>query len=50
VIPDFMYNGQHHSFDVGKYTVVGGDEWGHVLIKHFVEEYATAYSNPLEHD
>lgn len=47
VIPDFMYNGQHHSFDVGKYTVVGGDEWGHVAIQHFTEEYATAYSNSL---
>lgn len=47
VIPDFMYNGQHHSFDVGKYTIVGGDEWGHVVIRHFTEEYATAYSNPL---
>jgi len=47
VIPDFMYNGQHHSFDVGKYTLVGGDEWGHVVIQHFTEEYATAYSEPL---
>lgn len=48
VIPDFMYNGQHHSFDVGKYTIVGGDEWGHVTIQHLTEEYATAYSNTLE--
>src|SRR6185312_9127194 len=48
VIPDFMSNGQHHSFDVGKYTIVGGDEWGHVVIRHFTEVYATAYSEPLE--
>ena len=47
VIPDFMYNGQHHSFDVGNYTIVGGDEWGHIVIQHFTEAYATAYSEPL---
>jgi hypothetical protein len=47
VIPDFMDNGQHHSFDVGPYTIVGGDEWGHVAIQHFTEEYATAYSNQI---
>ena len=47
VIPDFMYNGQHHSFDVGNYTIVGGDEWGHVVIQHFTEVYTTAYSEPL---
>jgi len=47
VIPDFMYNGQHHSFDVGNYTLVGGDEWGHVVIQHFTEVYTTAYSEPL---
>ncbi len=46
-IPDFMDNGQHHSFDIGKYTIVGGDEWRHVVIQHFTEEYATAYSNPI---
>ncbi|NHH97165.1 hypothetical protein DYY66_1666 [Candidatus Nitrosotalea sp. FS] len=48
VIPDFMYNDQHHSFDVGNYTLVGGDEWGHVVIQHFAEVYTTAYSTPLE--
>ncbi|MHB8603478.1 MAG: hypothetical protein ACYC6W_11270 [Nitrosotalea sp.] len=47
VIPDFMDNGQHHSFNVGPYTIVGGDEWGHVTIQHFTEEYATAYSNQI---
>lgn len=35
-------NGQHRSFNVGTYTIVGGDEWGHVAIQHFTEAYATA--------
>ena len=35
-------NGQHRPFNVGTYTIVGGDEWGHVAIQHFTEAYATA--------
>lgn len=27
---------QFHSFQNGQYTIVGGDEWGHVVIRHFV--------------
>jgi hypothetical protein len=34
-------NGQHRPFNVGTYTIVGGDEWGHVAIQHFTEAYAT---------
>lgn len=34
-------NGQHRPFNVGTYTIVSGDEWGHVTISHFTEEYAT---------
>jgi plastocyanin len=25
-----------HPFDIGTYTVIGADEWGHVAIEHFV--------------
>ena len=25
-----------HPFDIGTYTIIGADEWGHVVIEHFV--------------
>jgi len=28
-------NNQLHPFDTGRYTIVGGDEWGHIAIQHF---------------
>lgn len=30
-----LENGDFHSFNPGLYTIVGGDEWGHVAITHF---------------
>jgi sugar lactone lactonase YvrE len=37
-------NGQHRPFNTGIYTVVAGDEWGHVFIQHFTVTNTTPYS------
>lgn len=29
-------NNQFHPFNGGTYTIVGGDEWGHLAVQHFV--------------
>jgi hypothetical protein len=31
----FDANDTFHKFAVGQYTIVGGDEWGHITIQHF---------------
>ncbi len=35
-------NDPHHTFTVGTYTIVAGDQWGHIAIQHFTEAFATA--------
>ncbi len=39
--------GQIQSFSPGLYTIVGGDEWGHVSIEHFVVSNSTVFAGNL---
>ncbi|MDE1843502.1 MAG: hypothetical protein KGH95_07635, partial [Thaumarchaeota archaeon] len=32
----YFVDDQFQKFPSGQYTIVGGDEWGHVVIRHFV--------------
>jgi len=34
-------NSPHRPFSVGTYTIIAGDQWGHVTIQHFSEAYTT---------
>ncbi|MGI0088500.1 MAG: hypothetical protein ACREBI_11180 [Nitrosotalea sp.] len=36
-----LENGDFHPFNSGVYTVVGGDEWGHVAVQHFTVTNST---------
>ena len=40
-------NGQIQPFKSGLYTIVGGDEWGHVAIEHFVVSNSTIFAGEL---
>jgi hypothetical protein len=37
----YFVDDQFQQFSSGSYTVVGGDEWGHVVIQHFVVTNST---------
>ncbi|MGI0058370.1 MAG: hypothetical protein ACREBJ_01270, partial [Nitrosotalea sp.] len=39
--------GQIKPFSPGLYTVVGGDEWGHIAIEHFVVSNSTIFAGNL---
>lgn len=39
--------GQVQPFSPGLYTIVGGDEWGHVSIEHFVVSNSTIFAGEL---
>jgi hypothetical protein len=36
VFSGYYVGGSFKSFDPGVYTVVGGDEWGGIVLLHFV--------------
>lgn len=38
-------NSPHHPFSIGTYTIIAGDQWGHVAIQHFSEAYTTPLAN-----
>jgi hypothetical protein len=44
----FWKNEILHPFDLGTYTIIGADEWGHVAIKHFVVTNSKSTSNITE--
>jgi hypothetical protein len=44
----FWKNEILHPFDLGTYTMIGADEWGHVAIKHFVVTNSKSTSNITE--
>ncbi|HJT10827.1 MAG TPA: hypothetical protein VJ771_08595 [Candidatus Nitrosotalea sp.] len=46
-ITGYWYQGQLYPFKPGMYTVIGGDEWGHVAIEHFVVSNSTIFAGEL---
>ena len=40
-------DGQIQSFTPGLYTIIGGDEWGHIAIEHFVVTNNTIFAGNL---
>lgn len=46
-INGYWYQGQLYSFKSGTYTIIGGDEWGHVAIEHLVISNSTIFAGKL---
>jgi len=38
-------NNPHQPFKTGTYTIIAGDKWGNITIRHFTEVNAVAYDN-----
>lgn len=38
-----LENGDFHPFNPGLYTIIGGDEWGHIVIQHFAVTNSTKH-------
>ncbi|NHI02593.1 hypothetical protein DYY67_0632 [Candidatus Nitrosotalea sp. TS] len=46
-INGYWYQGQLYPFKSGIYTIIGGDEWGHVAIEHLVVSNSTIFAGEL---